>query len=173
MSDILIRSTPLPTERTAGGTAVVTVRGEIDLLTTPGLAARLDRLTAGPCPDLVVDLRPVSFMDCAGLGVLCRARNRVSARHGRLRLVTDSTGFRRILRHVDLAGVFEVLPCLPEGVAETPTTDADEATAGRPHSLGGGSVGPLRGPGRTATGAAALPHGPSMSQCSADYQVDA
>ncbi|SMQ14183.1 anti-anti-sigma factor [Streptomyces sp. Ag82_O1-12] len=52
------------------GTAhVVTLRGELDRLAVPALRARLDMLTAGPCPDLVLDLRPVSFIDCSGLGV--------------------------------------------------------------------------------------------------------
>ncbi|MEU3885131.1 STAS domain-containing protein [Streptomyces sp. NPDC029041] len=132
MSDTCTGSTPHPTERTVGGTTVVTVRGEIDLLTAPGLAARLDILTADPCPDLVLDLSPVSFMDCTGLGVLCRARNRVMARHGRIRLVTDSTFLRWTLRHAGLAGVFEVLPCLPDDVADTSAVEADNVTAGRP-----------------------------------------
>lgn len=117
MSDSPVKATPRHTESTVGGTTTVTVRGEIDLLTAPRLMARLDRLTAAPHPDLVLDLRRMSFIDCAGLGVLCRARNRVAERRGSLRLVTDSTGFRRILRHAGLAGVFEVLPCLPEALS--------------------------------------------------------
>lgn len=91
MSDTPGRSTP-PPEHTA---RVVTLHGDLDLLTAPALRERLDMLTAGPCPDLVLDLRPVSFIDCAGLGVLCRVRNRVRARHGRLRLVTGSASVRR------------------------------------------------------------------------------
>ncbi|MEW2515302.1 STAS domain-containing protein [Streptomyces sp. NPDC046870] len=94
------------------GPTVVALRGEIDLLTAPALAARLDALTARPRPDLVLDLRPTEFIDCAGLGVLCRARNRVLTRGGRLRLVTDSARFLRMLRVTGLAGVFEVGPRL-------------------------------------------------------------
>jgi hypothetical protein len=41
---------------------VVEVRGEIDILTASPLSARLDALTAGPCPDLVLALRPVTFL---------------------------------------------------------------------------------------------------------------
>ncbi|GAA4323939.1 hypothetical protein GCM10023086_50100 [Streptomyces venetus] len=111
---------------------MVMLRDEIDLLTAPALRARLDLLTAGPRPDLVLDLRPVSFIDCAGLGVLCRARNRVLARRGRLRLVTDSTFLRRVLRHAGLAGVFEVLPGMPEGVAGTPTAPTANTADGAP-----------------------------------------
>nr|WP_189591896.1 STAS domain-containing protein [Streptomyces massasporeus] len=120
MSDIPSRSTqPLQ----VGAAQVVTLRGELDLLAAPALRARLDMLTAGPCPDLVLDLRPVSFIDCTGLGVLCRVRNRVSARQGRLRLVTDSTSLRRVLRHTGMAGVFELLPGMPVGVVGPPATD--------------------------------------------------
>ncbi|MET9390605.1 STAS domain-containing protein [Streptomyces sp. NPDC006624] len=127
------RSTPPPAPRPAaragGGPAVVTLRGEIDLLTAPELRSRLDSLTAVPCPDLVLDLRPVSFIDCAGLGVLCRARNRVLARKGRLRLVTDSACVRRTLRGAGLAGVFEVLARPP---AEASAGQALTASASRP-----------------------------------------
>ncbi|NEE05397.1 STAS domain-containing protein [Streptomyces sp. SID7499] len=117
MSEIPGRSAQPPQ---AGAAHVVTLRGELDLLAAPALRARLDMLTAGPCPDLVLDLRPVSFIDCTGLGVLCRVRNRVGARQGRLRLVTDSASLRRVLRHTGMAGVFEVLPGMPVGVAGPP-----------------------------------------------------
>ncbi|MGW3206069.1 STAS domain-containing protein [Streptomyces sp. NPDC001135] len=97
----------------ADGTTFVSLRGEIDVLTASTLAERLDALTAGSRPDLVLDLRLVTFIDCTGLGVLCRARNRTLARRGRLRLVTESAGFRRMLRATGLGGVFEVHPRLP------------------------------------------------------------
>lgn len=111
---------PCHTERVADGTTVVEARGEIDILTAPPLAARLDALSAGPHPDLVLDLRPVSFIDCSGLRLLCRTRNRALARQGRLRLVTDSSCFLRILRGVQLAGVFEIHPDLSGALTEVP-----------------------------------------------------
>ncbi len=96
------------------------LRGEIDILTAPRLAARLEALTADPRPDLVLDLASMAFIDCTGLGVLCRARNRALARGGRLRLVTDSHSFRRILRVVGLTGVFELHPSLSTALAGAP-----------------------------------------------------
>ena len=110
---------PHPTELTVGETTVVELRGEIDIFTAPPLAARMEALTAGPHSDLVLDLRSTAFIDCTGLGVLCRARNRAEARYGRLRLVTDSAGFRRILRAMGLAGVFELHSSLNEALART------------------------------------------------------
>ncbi|MEV7245301.1 STAS domain-containing protein [Streptomyces sp. NPDC093248] len=109
-------TTPGPASalRGADGATVVALNGEIDLLSADELAERLDTLTAGPRPDLVLDLRPATFIDCAGLSVLCRTRNRALERRGRLRLVADdSTGFLRMLRLTGLGGVFEVHSRLP------------------------------------------------------------
>ncbi|MCH0558281.1 MULTISPECIES: STAS domain-containing protein [Streptomyces] len=112
------RPAAVTAHRPSGATTVLPLRGEIDLLTAPTLAERIDALTAHPHPDLVLDLRPVDFIDCAGLRLLCRARNRALAKRGRLRLVTDSAGFLRMLRAAGLWGVFEVharLPSQPTG----------------------------------------------------------
>lgn len=120
MVETLIPSAPRPTERVLGETTVVELRGEIDILTAPPLRTRLDGLTAAVLPDLVVDLRAVSFIDCAGLGVLCRARSRVMERHGRLRLVTDSNRLLRVLSGAGLQGVFEIYERLPDALAAVP-----------------------------------------------------
>ncbi|MEV5432380.1 STAS domain-containing protein [Streptomyces sp. NPDC052701] len=123
---------PSHTERTVGGTTVLALHGEIDILTEPALRARFDALTAAPGPDLVVDLRPVSFIDCAGLRVLCRARNRAEARHGRLRLVTDSAGFRRLLRLTGLADAFELYPRLADALDRAGTATGGTPAGRRP-----------------------------------------
>ncbi|WP_181808534.1 STAS domain-containing protein [Streptomyces shenzhenensis] len=105
------------TARTGHGAVVVTLYGELDLLAVPALSAVLDSLTAAVAPDLVLDLRPVSFIDCSGLGLLCRARNRVRSRVGRLRLVTPDDGFDRLLGRTGLGGAFELYPGLAEAIA--------------------------------------------------------
>ncbi|MDN3029277.1 STAS domain-containing protein [Streptomyces sp. S.PB5] len=117
MSTHRTRPAPCPTEVVVGSATVAELRGELDVVAALRLSARLDALTAGPSPDLVLDLRGVSFIDCSGLGLLCRARNRVLARRGRLRLVSDSAAFRRILRYALLSGVFEVHPDLPAALS--------------------------------------------------------
>ncbi|MEU4659145.1 STAS domain-containing protein [Streptomyces sp. NPDC023723] len=99
---------PVRTEYTVDDTTVLELHGDIDIAVAPIVTARLDSLTAGPRPDLVVDLGPVSFLDCAALRVLCRARGRIRERHGRLRLVSDSDRLRRMLQHTGLADAFEI-----------------------------------------------------------------
>ncbi|WP_326581568.1 STAS domain-containing protein [Actinacidiphila glaucinigra] len=62
----------------------------------------------GPHPHVVVDLRNVTFMDCSGLSVLCRARLRVTERDGRLSLITGEGWMPRLLRLANLAHVFDL-----------------------------------------------------------------
>ncbi|MEU6148186.1 STAS domain-containing protein [Streptomyces sp. NPDC047081] len=118
------------TERTVGDATVVELRGEIDILTESALSVRIDALTAGTCPDLVLDLRPVTFIDCSGLRLLCRAHNRVQGRQGRLRLIADRDRLMRILQPARLAGVFEIHPDLPTALFGARRQDALAATAG-------------------------------------------
>ncbi|MFH9403806.1 STAS domain-containing protein [Streptomyces sp. NPDC017638] len=129
MAETFTRSACRHTERAVGGTTVVQLYGEIDFFTPPPLAERLDELTAVSRPGLVVDLRAVSFIDCAGLRLLCQARTRAAERHGRLLLVADGGQFRRLLRAAGLDRVFEIYDRLPEALA---------ALTARPGTLGTG-----------------------------------
>ncbi|MER5942038.1 STAS domain-containing protein [Streptomyces sp. NPDC001928] len=129
MSENHTRPATSPALRIVDGTTIVALHGEIDLVTAIPLAARLDALASGQSPDLVLDLRAVSFIDCSGLRVLCRTRNRVKACDGRLRLVTGSSRFLWLLRAVGLGGVFEVHPQLSIPPAGTPTNSADPPVA--------------------------------------------
>ncbi len=82
-------------------TAVLSARGEVDLLTVAHLRAHLDAaLAAGPRA-LLVDLRGVSFIDCTGIGVLADARCR--ARRGDVRLeIVPGRAVARVAALLDL-----------------------------------------------------------------------
>ncbi|MFF4955358.1 STAS domain-containing protein [Streptomyces chattanoogensis] len=97
--------------REAGTTIVLELRGEWDILAASVVSGRLDALTGTRSPDLVLDVRAVTFMDAAGLGLLCRARRRARKRGGRLRLtgVTDDGWVARLLRMAALTGEFEIV----------------------------------------------------------------
>lgn len=95
---------------------VLTLQGEIDLLTAPGVSARLDAATARPDTDLVVDLHAVTFMDCSGLSVLCRARERLLLGGGSVRLVVNDSAVLRLLRLTRLTEVFDTVADLPQTV---------------------------------------------------------
>ncbi|OPG07396.1 anti-anti-sigma factor [Streptomyces sp. GKU 895] len=96
-----------------GTLTVVEASGEIDMASAGALAEHLSAATAGPRPDVLVDLRAVAFFDCSGLRVLCRAESRAREHGGRLRVVSESPRIRRLLRASGLLGRFPPLPGVP------------------------------------------------------------
>ncbi|KAF5999210.1 STAS domain-containing protein [Streptomyces sp. WAC00263] len=132
MYETRTRSAPCLRECVVGPVTVVVLHGEIDILTAPPITARLDALLAGPSPELVLDLRSVAFIDCSGLAVLCRARNRVRAQGGRLCLVISSPRILWMLRRTGLAHAFDVYSCLPEALSRTSATATGPPCPQRP-----------------------------------------
>lgn len=88
------------------GRTVVALRDEIDIATAALIAPALDIATSDGSPHVVVDLTEVSFLDCSGLTLLCRARRRALDRNGRFWLVCDCPRILRLLRAGRLHDVF-------------------------------------------------------------------
>ena len=91
-----------------GGDVVVTVRGELDVLTAPFLWERMEPALAGVTGKLVFDFAGLGFIDSMGLGVIVRAQSRlrgetpdrqVVIRHANAhaRKVFEITGLDRVL----------------------------------------------------------------------------
>jgi anti-sigma B factor antagonist len=91
---------------------LVTLAGELDVATVAGLRRALNASSDATVPDLAIDLRQVTFMDCAVLGVFIDAYNRVAAAGGCLRIIGPPTG---PLRLVQLCGLDDVL-CVHDSV---------------------------------------------------------
>lgn len=92
------------------GHTVLEFRGEIDIAAATELLPHLDRVTAQPAAQLVIDLSGVEFFDCSGLRLLYRARSRVLDHDGRLLLVCTHPLTLRIIR---VTGLSRLLPPLP------------------------------------------------------------
>jgi anti-sigma B factor antagonist len=88
------------------GRAIVTVRGELDLVTARDLEAALDRVTAGARNTIVVDLSHVSFADSTGLSVLVKGQQ-AAHREGLVFVVRSPQ--RRVRRVLELSGLDAVL----------------------------------------------------------------
>jgi anti-sigma B factor antagonist len=84
---------------------VLRLRGEHDAATAPGLARTLNR-AARMHTDLVVDLRAVTFLDAASIGVLVAAREGLSADGHLLSLRAPSRAARRV---VSLCGLDDMI----------------------------------------------------------------
>ncbi len=77
----------------AGPVALITLRGELDMLATAELEQELERLTE----DVVaIDLRSLLFLDSAGLRTIMLARDRLGAEDRRLVLVRGNQAVQRV-----------------------------------------------------------------------------
>jgi anti-anti-sigma factor len=81
---------------------VFRVSGEVDLLTSPRLAAAIASALQGGRPDVVVDLARVEFIDAAGIHVLENAAGEARGAGGELVLRSPSRAVRRMLGVLDL-----------------------------------------------------------------------
>lgn len=99
------------------GYVLVTVAGEIDLVTAPRLRERLSALTADG-GRVVVDLGRVRFIDASGLGVLATAASKAGANGGSLRVVTARAAVRRLFTISGLEGHLGLAQSVAEAVSD-------------------------------------------------------
>ena len=85
-----------------GSTAVLAVRGELDIASSAALRDAVLKLMQDEVPDLVVDASGLTFVDSSGLAVLLMASRRWEEAGKRLVLRDPSPTLVRI---VDLTGV--------------------------------------------------------------------
>lgn len=90
-----------------GDTAIVTVRGEIDLYTAPLLTSALQDVIDGTTDLVVVDLTEVTFMASSGLAALLTGLDLAKRLRCELRLAGGGRAVRRPLQAAGLDGHFE------------------------------------------------------------------
>jgi anti-sigma B factor antagonist len=103
-----------------GDRATIQVGGELDLATCPQLQAVLVELVDRGCHHLILDLEQVTFLDCAGIGVLVDARRRVQEHGGSLKLVRPTRRVERVLALTGMTTVFPIDTSLGEPLATEP-----------------------------------------------------
>jgi anti-anti-sigma factor len=95
-----------------GGDAVVTVRGELDVLTTPFLWERLEAALAAVTGKLVFDFAELTFIDSMGLGVIVRAQSRLRGESSERQVIIrhPNAHARKVFEITGLDRVLEVQP---------------------------------------------------------------
>ncbi|MGH3565482.1 MAG: STAS domain-containing protein [Pseudonocardia sp.] len=86
--------------------AVLTVDGEVDMLTAPVLCRRLEEAVNGDLTHLIVDLSGVEFLGSHGLAALLDAQERAGV-EGRSLVVVAGT--RAARRPIEISGLAQVL----------------------------------------------------------------
>jgi anti-sigma B factor antagonist len=90
------------------GLTELSIKGEVDLATSPELKRALfDALDAGFF-DLTLDMAEVELIDATGIGVLFTAANRARRAGGHITVRSPSAAVQRVLAVVDLEGVIQV-----------------------------------------------------------------
>jgi anti-sigma B factor antagonist len=91
-----------------GDAIVVTVAGELDMLTAPRLRAAIsETLDEAMGKPVVLDLTKVTFLGSPGLAALIEAVRTAGQRGGPLRIVVDHV--RPVVRPIQLTGLDDVL----------------------------------------------------------------
>lgn len=96
---------------------VVTVGGDLDLLTAPLLTDELTEQFAKNPAVVILDLDDVRFLGSSGLACLVGARDAAERAHADLRIVCTSDNVLRPLTATALIEVFDVRPDLDAALA--------------------------------------------------------
>jgi anti-sigma B factor antagonist len=96
------------TRESSGDTTVVTVRGDVDVATSPQLRAELQAAIDAGSKEVVVDVNAMDFIDSAGLGVLIGALKRASEAGAGLVLRGVQPSPRKVLGITGLDDMFTI-----------------------------------------------------------------
>jgi anti-sigma B factor antagonist len=91
-----------------GETTVLSLRGSLDLATSPSVRSALVDAAGDGAHDVIVDLTSLEFLDSTGLGALIGAQRRALEQHGRVRLVVTEGPISRLLNITGLVRIFSV-----------------------------------------------------------------
>jgi anti-anti-sigma factor len=107
------------------GWAIVSVAGEMDLVTAPAVRQHVHDAVADGRRQIVLDLSEVRFCDSSGVGVLIAARRLMRSCAGQLRLIlpeggaVDGSHVNRVLSALGVRRLFEVYPDLAAATDES------------------------------------------------------
>jgi anti-anti-sigma factor len=114
-----------------GGRVVLGVRGEVDILTAPELAAVLGAVIGRGHTAVVLDLAALDFMDASGLGVIASGASSLDSLGGELAIRSAPAQVTRILDITGLTSVFQFEAAL-ERSAPGPELVGSEQSAREP-----------------------------------------
>ena len=101
--------------RTLNGAAIVALRGEIDLHSSPGLRKVLLDYVQQKTPRLIIDLSAVTYVDSSGVGTLVELKRKLDRQRGQVVLVGVQPRVKSVFEITQLDKFFEMKDQLPDG----------------------------------------------------------
>jgi anti-sigma B factor antagonist len=111
VQDFTFESLRLTIEYPINGVCVITIGGELDMLTAPALQACLQQQLSTSPSHLVVDLQGVSFLDSKGLNCLLQARETTQTANTQLHLAGLVT--RAVARPLQVSQLLDLFDTYP------------------------------------------------------------
>ncbi|MFO0839885.1 MAG: STAS domain-containing protein [Phycisphaerae bacterium] len=96
------------------GVSVATLRGDIDLQSSPMLREELLELLESGIKRLIIDLAGVGYMDSSGVGTLVDLKRRVERVGGGVALVAPQPRVRNVFEITRLDRFFKIVDTLDE-----------------------------------------------------------
>jgi anti-anti-sigma factor len=94
--------------------STLVAEGDLDICSATALEAQLRRIEAVRPPVILLDLRPLSFIDLHGLDAILAAHKRAVGEHRRLVCIVGRAGpVRRLFELTGTIGPIEVIEDLP------------------------------------------------------------
>ena len=106
--------TLIVTEKNSNVAAVLTVAGDIDMMTAPQLQERVDAVLSRRPSAVVIDLSQVEFLGSAGIGVLVQVHN--SDRDMSFAVVAHGPATSRPLHLLGLDKMFPIYPTVADAI---------------------------------------------------------
>lgn len=101
-----------------GDALVFSLRGTLDVTTSPSIRAALIEAAENGKHEIIVDLSQVEFLDSTGLGALIGAHRRALEKNGRVRLVCTDGPIQRLLNITGLMKSFAVYSTLQSALED-------------------------------------------------------
>ncbi|CAB4937874.1 unannotated protein [freshwater metagenome] len=98
--------------------ALIVARGELSIMSAPGLAVEIGALVSRGVRRVVLDLGEVVFADSTGLGFLLNGLRRLSRVGGQLVLVVPPGHVHRVFEMTRLDGVFHLMDTRAQALGE-------------------------------------------------------
>ena len=96
------------TQEEQNGAAVVRLKGDVDMRSSPALRETLGALAKQRAPKVVVSLEQVPYIDSSGIATLIECQKNVHRYHGGFRLVGVNDNIYPVFELAHLTQVFDI-----------------------------------------------------------------